>query len=223
LESKEEVFQRLRNAIVQLDIDGIRRIAQEALDKGIPAYEAVMEGMSKGMEIVGKKFEEGEFFLSDLIMAGETMKAGMEVLKPHLKAGQVKSMGRVVIGTVKGDIHDIGKNIVSTLLSSAGFEVHDLGVDVDVDRFVKAVQEFKAHILAMSALLTVTMPYMEEVIKAVEKEGIRSQLKIIVGGAPLSEDYAKRIGADAYAEDAVTGVEKCKKLMDEVKRSATHG
>jgi 5-methyltetrahydrofolate--homocysteine methyltransferase len=218
LESKEEVFQRLRDAIVQLDIDGIRRIAQEALDKGIPAYEAVMEGMSKGMEIVGKKFEEGEFFLSDLIMAGETMKAGMEVLKPHLKAGQVKSMGRVVIGTVKGDIHDIGKNIVSTLLSSAGFEVHDLGVDVDVDRFVKAVQEFKAHILAMSALLTVTMPYMEEVIKAVEKEGIRSQLKIIVGGAPLSEDYAKRIGADAYAEDAVTGVEKCKKLMDEVKK-----
>jgi 5-methyltetrahydrofolate--homocysteine methyltransferase len=177
-----------------------------------------MEGMSKGMEIVGKKFEEGEFFLSDLIMAGETMKAGMEVLKPHLKAGQVKSMGRVVIGTVKGDIHDIGKNIVSTLLSSAGFEVHDLGVDVDVDRFVKAVQEFKAHILAMSALLTVTMPYMEEVIKAVEKAGIRSQLKIIVGGAPLSEDYAKRIGADAYAEDAVTGVEKCKKLMDEVKK-----
>jgi corrinoid protein of di/trimethylamine methyltransferase len=218
LESKEEVFQRLRDAIVQLDIDGIRRIAQEALDKGIPAYEAVMEGMSKGMEIVGKKFEEGEFFLSDLIMAGETMKAGMEVLKPHLKAGQVKSMGRVVIGTVKGDIHDIGKNIVSTLLSSAGFEVHDLGVDVDVDRFVKAVQEFKAHILAMSALLTVTMPYMEEVIKAVEKAGIRSQLKIIVGGAPLSEDYAKRIGADAYAEDAVTGVEKCKKLMDEVKK-----
>jgi len=218
LESKEEVFQRLRDAIVQLDIEGIRRIAQEALDKGIPAYEAVMEGMSKGMEIVGKKFEEGEFFLSDLIMAGETMKAGMEVLKPHLKAGQVKSMGRVVIGTVKGDIHDIGKNIVSTLLSSAGFEVHDLGVDVDVDRFVKAVQEFKAHILAMSALLTVTMPYMEEVIKAVEKAGIRSQLKIIVGGAPLSEDYAKRIGADAYAEDAVTGVEKCKKLMDEVKK-----
>ena len=218
MESKEEVFQRLRDAIVQLDIDGIRRIAQEALDKGIPAYEAVMEGMSKGMEIVGKKFEEGEFFLSDLIMAGETMKAGMEVLKPHLKAGQVKSMGRVVIGTVKGDIHDIGKNIVSTLLSSAGFEVHDLGVDVDVDRFVKAVQEFKAHILAMSALLTVTMPYMEEVIKAVEKAGIRSQLKIIVGGAPLSEDYAKRIGADAYAEDAVTGVEKCKKLMDEVKK-----
>lgn len=217
MESKEEVLQRLRNAIVQLDIDGIGKIAQEALDRGIPAYEAVMEGMSKGMEIVGKKFEEGEFFLSDLIMAGETMKAGMEVLKPHLKAGQVKSMGRVVIGTVKGDIHDIGKNIVSTLLSSAGFEVHDLGVDVDVDRFVKAVQEFKAHILAMSALLTVTMPYMEEVIEAVKKAGIRSRLKIIVGGAPLNEDYAKRIGADAYAEDAVTGVEKCKKLMDEVK------
>ncbi|MEM2901394.1 MAG: corrinoid protein [Candidatus Bathyarchaeia archaeon] len=217
MESKEEVLQRLRNAIVQLDIDGIGKIAQEALDKGIPAYEAVMEGMSKGMEIVGKKFEEGEFFLSDLIMAGETMKAGMEVLKPHLKAGQVKSMGRVVIGTVKGDIHDIGKNIVSTLLSSAGFEVHDLGVDVDVDRFVKAVQEVKAHILAMSALLTVTMPYMEEVIEAVKRAGIRSQLKIIVGGAPLSEDYAKRIGADAYAEDAVTGVERCKKLMDEVK------
>ncbi len=215
--NKEEVLQKLRNALVQLDIDGIKKVAQEVLDAGVPAYEAVMNGMSKGMEIVGNKFEEGEFFLSDLIMAGETMKTGMAVLKPHLKAGEIQSAGTIVIGTVKGDIHDIGKNIVATLLSSAGFDVHDLGVDVEAEKFVEKAKEFNSNIIAMSALLTVTMPYMEEAIKFVKEKGLRDKVKVIVGGAPINADYAKKIGADAYAEDAVAGVEECKKLMSQMK------
>lgn len=218
MSGKEEALQRLRDAIVQLDIDGIKGFAQKILDADIPAYEAVTDGMSKGMDIVGKKFEEGEFFLSDLIMAGETMKSGMEVLKPHLKTGEIESAGTVVIGTVKGDIHDIGKNIVSTLLTSAGFDVHDLGVDIDTTQFIKEVKGSKAHIIALSALLTVTMTYMKEVIDGLKNAGLRDTVKIIIGGAPIDENYAKQIGADAYAEDAVAGVEKCKWLMSQIKR-----
>ncbi|MEM2864825.1 MAG: corrinoid protein [Candidatus Bathyarchaeia archaeon] len=204
------------DAVVNFDVEGVRRLAQEVVDKGIDPYEAITEALNEGMRIVGEKYEAKEYFLSELLLAGESMKAALEVLTPHLKAGGVKAIGKVVIGTVKGDIHDIGKTIVVTLLRSAGFEVVDLGVDVSAERFLEGVREADANILAMSALLTTTMPYMGEVIKKLEEEGLRDKVTVIVGGAPLSEEYAKRIGADLYAADAV---EAARKLRDHMERS----
>jgi len=213
--SKQEVLARLRDAIVNLDIDGVKRAAREALDVGITPYEAVMDGMAKGMEVVGQKYEAGEYFLAELIMAGETMKEGLSVLEPYMKAGDMKHIGRVVIGTVEGDLHDIGKNVVITLLTASGFEVVDLGVDVPAEKFVEAVKQYKPDIVAMSALLTTTMVNMAKIIKALEQAGLREKVKVIVGGAPLTEEYAKQIGADAYGRDAVEGVNICKKWMAE--------
>lgn len=213
---KNRIFSSLIDAVVNFDVEGVRRLAQEVVDKGIDPYEAITEALNEGMRIVGEKYEAKEYFLSELLLAGESMKAALEVLTPHLKAGGVKAIGKVVIGTVKGDIHDIGKTIVVTLLRSAGFEVVDLGVDVSAERFLEGVREADADILAMSALLTTTMPYMGEVIKKLEEEGLRDKVTVIVGGAPLSEEYAKRIGADLYAADAV---EAARKLRDHMERS----
>jgi len=212
---KEEILGRIRDAIVNLDIDNIQRLCKEAVDAGIPAYEIVMNGMSKGMEIVGEKYERNEYFLAELIVAGEVMKEGMKVLEPYLKSGEVKRVGKVVIGTVRGDLHDIGKNIVATLLSAAGFEVIDLGVDVPPEKFVEAVKEYKPDIVGMSALLTTTMVEMENVIKALKEAGLRDKVKIIIGGAPITSEFAEKIGADAAARDAVEGVNICKLWMGE--------
>jgi len=210
---REEILAKLRDCIVNFDIDGIKEAAREAIEIGIPAYEAIMNGMAKGMEIVGRKYEEGEYFLAELIMAGETMKEGMSVLEPYLKSGEIPKLGKVVIGTVEGDLHDIGKNIVITLLSASGFEVIDLGVDVSADKFVEAVKQYKPDIVGMSALLTTTMVNMKKVVEALKEAGLRDSVKIIVGGAPLTEEFAKEIGADGYAPDAVLGVEICKKWV----------
>ena len=206
-------MEKISKAIVEFDIDNIKNLVNQALEAGIPALDIVTKGMAKGMEIVGKKYEEKEYFLAELIMAGEVMKTGMEVLEPHLKATPVDRKGVVVIGTVKGDLHDIGKNIVITLLKSSGFEVHDLGVDVDAQRFVEKVKETNADILALSALLTTTMVEMENVIKALKEASIRDKVKVIVGGAPITEEFASKIGADAFAVDAVQGVQKCKEMI----------
>ena len=206
-------MEKISKAIVEFDIDNIKNLVNQALEAGIPALDIVTKGMAKGMEIVGKKYEEKEYFLAELIMAGEVMKTGMEVLEPHLKATPVGRKGVVVIGTVKGDLHDIGKNIVITLLRSSGFEVHDLGVDVDAQKFVEKVKETNADILALSALLTTTMVEMENVIKALKEASIRDKVKVIVGGAPITEEFASKIGADAFAVDAVQGLQKCKEMI----------
>ncbi|MEM2876304.1 MAG: corrinoid protein [Candidatus Bathyarchaeia archaeon] len=209
-----DILKRISDAIVEFDIDNIKKLINEALEAGVPPLEIVNEGMAKGMDIVGKKYEEKEYFLAELIMAGEVMKTGMEALEPHLKASPVSKTGIVVIGTVKGDLHDIGKNIVVTLLKPAGFEVHDLGVDVEPQKFVEKVKETNADIVALSALLTTTMVEMENVIKALEKAGVRDKVKVIIGGAPITEEFASKIGADAYAVDAVKGLEICKEFME---------
>ncbi|MEM2913634.1 MAG: corrinoid protein [Candidatus Bathyarchaeia archaeon] len=211
--NKEEILVRIRDAIVNLDIDNIGRLCEEAVGAGVPAYEVVMEGMAKGMEVVGEKYERNEYFLAELIMAGETMKEGMKALEPHLKAGELKRTGKVVIGTVRGDLHDIGKNIVATLLNAAGFEVIDLGVDVPPEKFIEAVKENSPDIVGMSALLTTTMIEMEGIIKELKKAGLREKVKIIIGGAPITKEYAEKIGADAAARDAVEGVNICKSWM----------
>jgi len=206
---EKELLAKLRDSIVNLDIDGVKKASEEALTAGIPAYKAVIEGMAKGMEIVGQKYEAGEYFLAELIMAGETMKEGMAVLEPHLKAGDIKTAGKIVIGTVRGDLHDIGKNVVGTLLKAANFDIIDLGVDVSAEQFVEAVKKHNPDIVAMSALLTTTMIEMENIIKAIKETGLRRKVKVIIGGAPITPEYAKKIGADAAAKDAVEGVRTC--------------
>jgi len=211
--SEKEVLGKLRDSIVNLDIDGVKNAAEEALAAGLPAYRAVVDGMAKGMEVVGQKYEDGEYFLAELIMAGETMKEGMSVLEPHLRAGDIKTAGKVLIGTVRGDLHDIGKNVVITLLRAANYDIVDLGVDISAEQFVEAAKEHSPDILAMSALLTTTMIEMEDVIGSLRKAGLRGKLKIIIGGAPITPEYAKKIGADAAARDAVEGVRTCNKWM----------
>jgi len=206
---EKEILAKLRDSIVNLDIDGVKKASEEALAAGMPAYKAVVEGMAKGMEIVGQKYEDGEYFLAELIMAGETMKEGMAVLEPYLKAGDIEAAGKVVIGTVRGDLHDIGKNVVVTLLKAANFDIIDLGVDVSAEQFVQAVREHNPDIVAMSALLTTTMIEMEKIVKELKKAGLRDKVKIIIGGAPITSEYAEKIGADAAAKDAVEGVRTC--------------
>ncbi|MEM3564305.1 MAG: corrinoid protein [Candidatus Jordarchaeaceae archaeon] len=209
-----EILERLKESVVNLDIEGVKKACQDALAQGIPPIRAITEGMAKGMDIVGQKYEAKEYFLAELVMSGEVMKEGMKILSPHLKDSDVKKLAKAVVGTVKGDLHDIGKNIFATLLMAAGFEVVDLGVNVFPEQFVEAVRSHKPRILGISALLTVTMQELGNVIKELEKANLRSKVKVIVGGAPLTEEYAKKIGADAYAPDAVAGVNICKKWVE---------
>ena len=211
---EKEILDGLRDCVVNLDIKNVQRLCRDALSSGIPPYKTIMEGMAKGMDIVGQKYEKKEYFLAELIMAGEVMKEGTSVLEPYLKSGDLKVVGKIVIGTVKGDLHDIGKNIAITLLKAAGFDVVDLGVDVPVEKFTDAITEHKPDILGMSALLTTTMIEMEYVIKEIEKAGLRSSVKIIIGGAPITSEFAEKIGADAAAGDAVKGVDICRTWMD---------
>lgn len=213
--SSKEILEKLKMVIINFDIEGCSKAAQEALELGISPYEAIMEGMAKGMEAVGGKYSSGEYFLPELVMAGETMKAGMEVLMPHLSRATGQKRRRVLIGTVEGDLHDIGKNIVIAMLMSSAFEVIDLGVDVSADVFVEKTRKLKPNIVAMSALLTSTMPAMKEVIDALRSANLRDKVKIMVGGRPLTEEYAKQIGADAYGKDGIEAAKKAKQLLGE--------
>jgi 5-methyltetrahydrofolate--homocysteine methyltransferase len=205
---------RLRTCIVNLDIQGVQEACRDALADGIPAHEAIVDGLSKALEIVGRKYEAKEYFLADLMLAGEAMREGMKLLQPHLEKKSLRTLGRVLIGTVRGDLHDIGKNVVAMLLEAAGFEIVDLGTDVSAESFVHAARNQKPDILGMSALLTTTMKQMETTIKEFERAGCRNGLKIIIGGAPISSEYGKEIGADAAGKDAVEGTEICKAWMN---------
>ena len=208
--AEKDALRRVVDCIVGLKFDEIREACQQALDAGVPAFMIVNRGMAEGMRIVGEKYEASEYFLSELIVAGEVMKEGMKVLEPHLKSGQVKKLGKIVIGTVFGDLHDIGKNVASVMLGAAGFEIVDLGVDVPAEKFVEAARKEEPDIVGMSALITVTMPEMEKAVKALEKAELRDKLRVIIGGAPVTSQYAEKIGADAAAKDAVDGVKICK-------------
>jgi 5-methyltetrahydrofolate--homocysteine methyltransferase len=170
--------------------------------------------------VVGEKFKNGEYFVPEVLVAARAMKAAMELLRPLLAASDVEPIGTVVIGTVRGDLHDIGKNLVAMMLEGAGFRVVDLGVDVPAEKFIEAAREHNAEIVGMSALLTTTMTYMPEVIKALEAEGIRNRVKVIVGGAPVTQEWADQIGADGYAPDAASAVDKCKELLAQLKGAA---
>ena len=208
--ASERAIAELRDKLVELDFEGAKKAAQDALDAGASPQRIVTGGIGEGMNIVGQKFEKSEYFLSELIVAGEVAKEVTQLLQPHLKGTQLKKLGKVVIGTVRGDLHDIGKNIVAMMLETAGFEVIDLGSDVPAENFVDAVKKHNPDIVGMSALLTVTMTEMAGVIQQLKDSGVRQKVKVIVGGAPLTEDYAKSIGADAFGRDAVQGAEICK-------------
>jgi len=209
----EEALLAVKTCTFNLDVDGITEAVETALKAGNSAYSIMMDGMAAGMEEVGKRYEAGEYFLAELIMAGETVREGMHVLQPHLEVENVKAKGTVVIGSVRGDLHDIGKNLVAMMLRSTGFEVFDLGVDVVREKFVEEARHRKAHIVGMSALLTTTMGEMKEVIKAFQLAGIRDRVKVIVGGAPVTREFTEKIGADANGTDAVEAVKICKELM----------
>jgi 5-methyltetrahydrofolate--homocysteine methyltransferase len=186
---------------------------QEALDKGINAGVILNDGMVAAMAEVGRLFEEGEYFVPEMLIAARAMQNGLAILKPHLASANVKSQGKVVAGTVKGDLHDIGKNLVCMMLEGAAFEIVDLGSDVTPEKFVEAVRSTGADVICMSALLTTTMPNMKNTIEALKAAGLRDKVKVMVGGAPLTDQYAREIGADGYAADASRAVALAKSLM----------
>jgi 5-methyltetrahydrofolate--homocysteine methyltransferase len=195
-------LQVITETLIAGDGEKLQELVQAAVDAGVPANEILQKALIVGMDIVGEKMETGDMFIPEVLMSARAMSISVEILKPLLAAGEAASAGKVIIGTVKGDLHDIGKNLVVMMMESAGFEVIDLGVDVDPAKFVAAIKENKPNIVGLSALLTTTMPMMRKSIESIEESGLRDGLKIIVGGAPVNQAFADEIGADGYAPDA---------------------
>jgi len=208
----EDAITRLKNAVINYEMETIADLAKQALKEGVDPLLAIEKGLAEGIKTVGDRFGKGEIFLPELVMGAEAMKAALAVLEPAVPKGKHRSTaGKVVIGTVQDDIHEIGKNLVSTMLSSNGFEVIDLGVNVSGSDFLKKADEQKPNIVAMSALMTTTMPRMAEVITPLKKKS--KAIKVLVGGAPVTDTYAKEIGADGYSGDASGAVDVAKKLV----------
>lgn len=207
----ESVLKELYHAI----LEGQREVAKEKVEQALAVGEdpaAVLDSMVSAMGEVGRLFEEGEYFVPEMLIAARAMKTGMEILKPQLVDADIQPVGKIVAGTVKGDLHDIGKNLVCMMLEGAGFQVVDLGADVSPEAFVNAVQQHHPDFIAMSALLTTTMPNMQNTIEALKAAGLRDQVKVLIGGAPITDAYAEKIGADGYAPDASRAVKLAKSL-----------
>jgi len=213
--SETEILEELRNAVINYDVEGAAELAKKALGSGIDPVRVIKEGLSEGIREVGEKFRKKEIFLTELIMATEAMNSGLRVLESEIKKrkSKRKSLGKILIGTVAGDVHDIGKTMVAAMLAANGFEVIDLGVDVPTETFVEKVRELEPQILALSALLTTTLPVIKEVIDALEKAGLRDKVKVMVGGSPVSLEWAREIGAEGYGANAEEAVEVAKKLV----------
>jgi corrinoid protein of di/trimethylamine methyltransferase len=210
----DELLAQISQSLVDGDPDATFSLTEKALGAGLEPLKIIREGLMPGMNIVGDYFARGDYFLPDLIIAADGMKRAMELLEPELRARQqsLETPGVVVIGTVKGDIHEIGKSLVGTMLSANGFKVYDLGVDVPIASFIAKLKETNANLLGLSALLTTTMTMQREIIKTLVAEGLRSQVKVMVGGAPVTRSWAEEIGADGYAEDAMGAVALAKRL-----------
>jgi corrinoid protein of di/trimethylamine methyltransferase len=211
----EELFAAMRQSVIDGDPEQVERLARQALAAGIDPLEAINRGFVEGVHHVGEQFGLGEMFLPDLVMGGEAMKMAVAILEPEMrKRGSARpSLGTVVLGTVKGDIHEIGKTLVLTMLSASGFQVHDLGVDVPADRFVEEAGALNADIVGLSALLTTTMPGQRQVVEALDRHGLRPRVKVMIGGAPVSHEWAREIGADGYGEDAAAAVLVARRLV----------
>jgi 5-methyltetrahydrofolate--homocysteine methyltransferase len=208
-----ENIDRIYNAVLEGDSSTAKAEVESALKSGLIADQIMQQGLIAAMREVGRRFEEGDYFVPEMLIAARAMQSALGLLKPYLSQSGAKATGRVAIGTVKGDLHDIGKNLVGMMLEGAGFEVKDLGVDVAPETFVQAAQE-GAEIVGMSALLTTTMGKMEATIKALNEAGVREKVKVIIGGAPVTENYAKQIGADAFAPDASSAARLAQQLME---------
>ena len=206
-------FKPIIETLIKGDEAQLTELVKTALDQGTPAKKILNEGLIAGMDIVGDKMESEDMFIPEVLMSAKAMSACVKILKPHLTEEDTAARGKVVIGTVKGDLHDIGKNLVAMMLESGGLEVFNLGVDVDPDKFAAEVKEKNAGMLCLSALLTTTMPMMIQTIKAVTENGLRDQVKIMVGGAPVTQNFADEIGADGYAPDAGSAVKLAKRLI----------
>ena len=208
-----ELLNEIGKALEKGDPGRVAELVRRAVDDGMPAVEIIDRGLLAGMDVVGRRFGAHEIFLPDVLLAARAMKAGMDVVRPLLEGGEAPNRGTVVLGTVRGDVHDIGKNLVATMLAGAGFEIVDLGTDVAPERFVEAAVDRGAAVVGLSALLTTTMGAMREVVELVRERGLQGRLRIIVGGAPVTQAFADEIGADAYAWDAGSAVEVVKGLV----------
>ena len=209
----EETLKAIYQGIIDGDMNTVQEKTQGGIDSGLGPELILNEALVPAMDEVGRRFEAGDFFVPEMLIAARAMQAGMAILKPKLLEKDIKPIGKVLIGTVKGDLHDIGKNLVSMMLEGAGFEIQDAGVDVSPEQFVVALREGSADILAMSALLTTTMPRMKATIDALNEAGLRNQVKVIIGGAPVTDAFAKDIGADGSAADAGQAAKLAKTLM----------
>lgn len=206
-------LKNLSNAVIEGNINQVVEFSKACVDAGIEPLEIINNGLIGGMNVVGKRFKAGDMFVPEVLMAAKTMAAGVEVVKPLLDENQSTTKGKVLIGTVKGDLHDIGKNLVSMLMESSGYEVVNIGVDISPEDFAEAVKEHKPQVVGLSALLTTTMLAMKDTIDALEEEGIRDSVKVILGGAPVTAEFAKEIGADGFAPDAGSATELVEKLL----------
>jgi corrinoid protein of di/trimethylamine methyltransferase len=213
--ANERLFEEMAKAVIDGLPDRARTLANDALQAGIDPLAAIDQGFKPGMDVVGDGFAKGELFIPDLMMSGEALKAAIAALEPELlkRKQQREVLGRVVIGTVQGDIHEIGKTLVATMLAANGFEVHDLGVDVSAQQFLDKVREVNANVVGLSALLTTTLLNQETVILTLKEAGLRDQVRVIVGGVPASPEWAEEIGADGYAENATEAVEVVRRLV----------
>lgn len=208
-----ELFAKMSEAVIAADAETVNKLVEEALGNGIGAKEVLDNGLIPGMDIVGQRMKTGEMFIPEVLRSAKIMQASMDLLRPHLSEKESLGLGTFVIGTVEGDLHDIGKNLVAMMLRGAGFTVVDLGTSVKPQDFVDAVKEHKAVVIGMSALLTTTMPKMDQTVKALKEAGIREQVKIMAGGAPVTEKFVEEIGADAYGANAGSATEKAKELV----------
>lgn len=209
----EELLQKLSDAVVDMDEDAAVRLSNQSVEEKVDAYEAIDKGLAKGMERAGQLFEEEEYFVPELIICSDAMNAGISVLKPHLKQAELASRPRGVIGVIEGDTHDIGKNLVRIMLEASGFDMVDLGRDVPPKTFVDKAIETNADLILLSSLMTTTMDAMADVVRILEKQGIRNRFKVAVGGGPISQSFADRIGADGYGKNATEAERLCYKLV----------
>jgi corrinoid protein of di/trimethylamine methyltransferase len=209
----EELLEKMANELIAGKQDEVIKLTQEALDKGVVPKDIMDNGLLAGMDIVGQRFKAGDLFIPEVLLCARCMHGAMDILKPLLSEADAAGAGTYLIGTVEGDLHDIGKNLVSMMLQGAGFKVVDLGTNITAQQFVDAVKEHNPKVIGLSALLTTTMPKMEETIAALKEAGIRDQVKIMAGGAPVTQDFVDKIGADAYGANAASAVDKAKELV----------
>lgn len=211
--TNEEILQKLSEGVLEGDQDQVREYTQKGLDAGLAPLDLINDGLTKGIQAVGAEFSAGNYFLPDLLLGANAMDAAIKILEPLMAGQNRESVGRVLMGTVQGDLHEIGKNIVIMMLKTAGFEVHDLGIDVPSAKFIEAARSFKPDIIGISALLTTTVGRQKEIIELLVEEGLRKDVKVMIGGAPINQNWADKIGADGYAEDASVAVEVAKRLL----------